>query len=387
MIAPPSGVNFTAFTSTLLSTCWRRFGSPSIGGRSPAMRHSTVIRLASAATDTPATTASSSAGIATGAKIDHQLAADDPRDVEDVLDQLRLQPRVPADHFDRLLRACGGEGAALQHRHPAQDRVQRRPQLVRERGQELVLEPAGFLGRGEPGELGLLAPGHHHAHAAHRHRLAVAIFDPSLAFAPAHGAVGRDDAVLDVVRDAFGDGALQRGAHPRAILRMDLALVAGEGAVEGARRQSVNARRGCRTTARCWCRDPSPTCPSTPRRARSGAAPRCAARCSSARVRSTAKATCAAMTPASSSSSSVGAARRRVVQHELADDPVEADQRDEGHRGDALGLRRLADRTPATRPARTSATTIGCGSGLSGRPRRVAFDRAAGRPRTARETP
>ena len=68
VIAPPSGVNFTAFTSTLLSTCWRRFGSPSIGGRSPAMRRSTVIRLASAATDTPATTASSSAGSATGAR-------------------------------------------------------------------------------------------------------------------------------------------------------------------------------------------------------------------------------------------------------------------------------------------------------------------------------
>ena len=60
-----------------------------------------------------------------------------------------------------------------------------------------------------------------------------------------------------------------------------------------------------------------------------------------------------------------GRVRRGEVQHELADDAVEAHERDERQRRDAFGLEDRQKRRER-RVAAHVATTIGCGSGVSG---------------------
>lgn len=59
-----------------------------------------------------------------------------------------LQSGVALDGFEHGREALGLDGAATQHLGIAQHRVQRRPKLVRERCQELILQPIGGLGFG-----------------------------------------------------------------------------------------------------------------------------------------------------------------------------------------------------------------------------------------------
>ena len=54
--------------------------------------------------------------------------------------------RVARHGLERPASLLAGQQAGLQHPRLADDRVQRRPQLVRQRGQELVLQPAGGPG-------------------------------------------------------------------------------------------------------------------------------------------------------------------------------------------------------------------------------------------------
>jgi hypothetical protein len=80
--------------------------------------------------------------------LDAQLAGDDARQVEDVLDQLGLRARVALDGLPAPSvpsRACSVREP--QHVRPADHRVQRRAQLVRKRRQEFVLGAVGRLGR------------------------------------------------------------------------------------------------------------------------------------------------------------------------------------------------------------------------------------------------
>ena len=97
-----------------------------------------------------------------------ELAGHDARDVEQVVDQLRLQARVALDHLERVRHLSRRHLLVAQHRGPAQDRRERRAQLVRERRQELVLELVVALGglaslllahQLEAGLLGQLAEG------------------------------------------------------------------------------------------------------------------------------------------------------------------------------------------------------------------------------------
>ena len=74
-------------------------------------------------------------------------AADDARHVEQIVDELRLHARVAVDDVERLGLAGRVERAQLEHRHPAEDGVERRAQLVRDRRDELVLGAAQGLGR------------------------------------------------------------------------------------------------------------------------------------------------------------------------------------------------------------------------------------------------
>ena len=84
--------------------------------------------------------------------IEVQLVAGDARDVEQVADQARLCFRVAADDREAVTRSVGADAALLQHPRPAEDRVERRPQLVRQRGEELVLQAVGLMrGHVQPG--------------------------------------------------------------------------------------------------------------------------------------------------------------------------------------------------------------------------------------------
>ena len=331
---------------------------------------------ASAAGSTPLTTLSTQLRHERPAALDLELAGDDARDVEDVLDQLRLQLRVAADDVDGLAdRVRARDRAAEQHLHPAEDRVQRRAQLVRERGQELVLEAARFFGGRQPRELGLLAARDHHADAGHPHRLAASYSTRPL---PSTHRTCRPGATMRY-STSCGTPSVDRAVHRGAARARDRRDESRARSWRRCRRTCPAAGRGsardCRTTAtRCCVQDPSPTCPSRPRRARTAAAPRSAApapRCASARPRTR---LARRSTPASWSSSALKRVRLVVIQHELADHAAEADERDERHRRDAFGL---DGRQEAAQ--RRILRDVGDDDRLRvravGRPRGVAFDR------------
>jgi hypothetical protein len=93
---------------------------------------------------------------------EQQLAAHDPRNVEQVLDQLRLRARGAVDRLDRFLMVLLVERAREQEMRPADDRVHGRAQLVREIGEELVLELGrlfGLAARDPLALVGILAVG------------------------------------------------------------------------------------------------------------------------------------------------------------------------------------------------------------------------------------
>ena len=75
------------------------------------------------------------------------LSRDDAGDVEHVLDDLRQRRRVALDGLDRPCLAVGAIDAGPQHAGVAEDRVQRRPQLVRQAREKVVLQPTGLLRR------------------------------------------------------------------------------------------------------------------------------------------------------------------------------------------------------------------------------------------------
>jgi hypothetical protein len=81
--------------------------------------------------------------------VEPHLARRDPRDVEQVRDELRLDARVALDHREGVLELAPGHltarDAVLEERRPADDRVQRRAQLVGHRRQELVLQAVRLL--------------------------------------------------------------------------------------------------------------------------------------------------------------------------------------------------------------------------------------------------
>ena len=107
------------------------------------------IRRASAAGriafDRPTRTTPTSSTISA---LEMELAADDARDVEEVFDEPRLRAGVAVDAFEGPRRLIGAARDGLQKDlQPAEDRVERRAQLVRQRGEEFVFQAA------RPGQL------------------------------------------------------------------------------------------------------------------------------------------------------------------------------------------------------------------------------------------
>jgi hypothetical protein len=76
-----------------------------------------------------------------------QLAVHDARQVEQVVDQADLVADVPVDRLEGPGRHVVDAGVPPEDLGPADDRLERGAQLVRERRDELVLQPARVLGR------------------------------------------------------------------------------------------------------------------------------------------------------------------------------------------------------------------------------------------------
>ena len=142
---PPGSVNFAALLSRLRSTCARRVGSASTVSR---LGGSSTDELRGARRASCGSTASSARG-GDRAQLDalapqRELAGGDARDVEQVVDQAHhlRAPGAPSSRA-RLPRPARRSPASLQDLERVAHRRERVAQLVRERGEELVLAPVG----------------------------------------------------------------------------------------------------------------------------------------------------------------------------------------------------------------------------------------------------
>ncbi len=73
-------------------------------------------------------------------QIEPEIAGDDARNIEQIVYQPRLRTCVALDRFDRARGVRSFDFAITDHRSPAENRGQRRAQLVRERGEEFILQ-------------------------------------------------------------------------------------------------------------------------------------------------------------------------------------------------------------------------------------------------------
>ena len=143
---PPFGVNFTALDSRFQTTCCSRSGSPETG---PTRGSRIVCRrtpLASAAGCTVATALSTIQRQIHRLHVEPDLARDDARDVEHVLDDLRQRVALRSSVSRPRSALSPVSSAAAQQPGVAEDRVERRAQLVRQHREELVLQPVGVAG-------------------------------------------------------------------------------------------------------------------------------------------------------------------------------------------------------------------------------------------------
>ena len=89
-----------------------------------------------------------------GPQIDEQLAADRARDIEQIADQARLRESARADRRERLRANVGTDRVVVQDLLPQEQRRHRRAELVRDGGEELILQTIRLLRIGTRG-LGL----------------------------------------------------------------------------------------------------------------------------------------------------------------------------------------------------------------------------------------
>ena len=171
--------------------------------------------------------------------VELEVSGRDAADVEQLLDQPGLRLRTALDHGNRLRELGVGVLAPRQQMGPAEDRAERRAQLVGQRRQEFVLHPARPLGHGPrialcleqelALRLELLLPADVERHAIEADRRAELVaVDQSLRAQPAPLADRRHRAVLDVVGRPLVDRSRDRRARPFAVLLVD----AGEEHVE-----------------------------------------------------------------------------------------------------------------------------------------------------------
>ena len=72
-----------------------------------------------------------------------QTATHDGREIQEILDEPRLLLGIARDGLKRTVHRAGVVLGAAQHLRPSQDRIEGSPQLMGQRGEELVLRPVG----------------------------------------------------------------------------------------------------------------------------------------------------------------------------------------------------------------------------------------------------
>ena len=131
-IDPPDSVNFIAFDSRFQITCCSRSASPLTAGSSSSNasvdRHLFGRGARRDDVDRPPARPRRST---TGVDLQPQLAADDPRHVEQIFDQAHLRHRVALDDLERV-GARTNRRLRPQDARPADHGVQRRANLVRQ---------------------------------------------------------------------------------------------------------------------------------------------------------------------------------------------------------------------------------------------------------------
>ena len=142
---PPSSVNFTALPSRLKNTCSSRRMSPSTIA-SGADENCSSIRLAAVAGTIDSMTLRRRSRQIDLVAFERHAPADDAREIEQVVDELGLTRRVVVNGPQRARRDRWRQRALLQHRGPAEHRVERRAKVVRHDRHELVLEPVRRFG-------------------------------------------------------------------------------------------------------------------------------------------------------------------------------------------------------------------------------------------------
>ena len=98
---PPGGVNLTAFDSRFTRPAAARTASPVIR-KSPAATSAMRFTLLAVATGRRDSRAASQRWRSGDLAIEAEVSRRNPRDVEEILDELRLEARVAADDFERL---------------------------------------------------------------------------------------------------------------------------------------------------------------------------------------------------------------------------------------------------------------------------------------------
>ena len=99
--------------------------------------------MAAAAGRTASSAASTTGASSSRAQLETQLAGHDARDVEDVGDQLFLDVRVALDGLERARHRGAVQLAHAQQPRPPEHGIERRAQLVGERGEEVLLRAVG----------------------------------------------------------------------------------------------------------------------------------------------------------------------------------------------------------------------------------------------------
>ena len=84
-----------------------------------------------------------------GYHLERQVARHSARDVENVVHDSRLRACVALDGDDRAPDALVCEPPVGEEARPAENRIERRAQLVRERREEFVFQPVQLLGLAE----------------------------------------------------------------------------------------------------------------------------------------------------------------------------------------------------------------------------------------------
>jgi len=136
---PSRGVNLIALATRFHTTCWSRSGSPemrAVFGLSPTSRR---MPFASAAGRTESIAASIHPLQRDRPDVQSKLARDRARDVEEIVDQPRLQPGTSLDRFQGALRCRSVELPFTEKVRPVEDRRERSAELVGQDGEELVL--------------------------------------------------------------------------------------------------------------------------------------------------------------------------------------------------------------------------------------------------------